>query len=289
MRLSEKAMLVSLNIRSWEAKRTDKKATGELAKLHNVKASKLAVRKESIDTDAPSYKAVKTAMSEMRQLHYELTLPWGRDGSQILTTMLFDDYCTKMRACQDKIKRAVAKFTDDMPRLVSDAKADLNGLFNPLDYPSNIKAKFSCEFFITPIPEADDFRAKLNADEVDDIKKRIRESQDQIIHEAMQAAFQRLYDAIHRMVEKLSDPDGIFRDTLVTNLVDLCQILPGLNLTGDEKLDQLRKRAERMIEDINPQELRDEPKVRRSVAKQAREIESLMGAFMEAPAQEDAA
>jgi hypothetical protein len=289
-KISEKAMLSSLNMGGWDAKRSDKRAAREVADHHKVNQSRLAVRKEAIDTKAPSYQAVKQAMSEMRQAHYDLTLPWGRDGAQILTAVLFDNYCEKMRACQAKIRKAVAAFAEDFQALKSAAKRDLNGLYNESDYPTNIKAKFSCEFFITPIPDAEDFRVSLSEDAVDEVKRQIIESNQTMIAEAMKAPYERLYAAINRMVERLADPKGIFRDTLVSNVSELCQILPGLNLTNDPKLDDLRKRAERMIEGIDPQELRDDRKVRRSVANQARQIQDVMASFMGAPSvEEDAA
>jgi hypothetical protein len=82
------------------------------------------------------------------------------------------------------------------------------------------------------------------------------------------------------MVERLSDKKAVFRDTLVTGLADLCAILPGLNLTGDERLDELRKRAEGMIANVDPQDLRELSSVRQSVARQAAEIHSMMASFM---------
>jgi hypothetical protein len=81
-------------------------------------------------------------------------------------------------------------------------------------------------------------------------------------------------------VERLSDKDAVFRDTLVTGLADLCAILPGLNLTRDERLEDLRKRAEKMIAHVDPKDLREVPSVRQSVARQAAEIQSMMSSFM---------
>ncbi len=77
-----------------------------------------------------------------------------------------------------------------------------------------------------------------------------------------------------------SDTKAVFRDTLVTGLADLCAILPALNLTGDERLEELRKRAERMIAHVDPQDLREVPSVRQSVARQAAEIQNMMASFM---------
>ena len=73
----------------------------------------------------------------------------------------------------------------------------------------------------------------------------------------MREPYERLYSHISRIVMRLSDKKAVFRDTLITGLADLCAILPGLNLTGDPQLDDLRKRAEKMIANLDPQDLRD--------------------------------
>ena len=96
----------------------------------------------------------------------------------------------------------------------------------------------------------------------------------------MRDPYERLYSHISRMVERLSDKKAVFRDTLVTGLADLCAILPGLNLTGDERLDDLRKRAERMIAHLDPQDLREVPSIRQNVAREAAQIQNLMAGFM---------
>jgi hypothetical protein len=96
----------------------------------------------------------------------------------------------------------------------------------------------------------------------------------------MRDPYERLYEHISRMVKRLSDPKGVFRDTLITGLADLCAILPGLNLTQDPQLEELRKRAESMIVHVDPQELRDRPFVRSRVAAQASEIQKVMAGFM---------
>ena len=106
----------------------------------------------------------------------------------------------------------------------------------------------------------------------------------------MRDPYERLYQHISRMVTRLSDPKGVFHDTLVTGLAELCAVLPGLNITNDPLLDDLRRRSERMIQNIAPQDLRDQPAERRNVARQATEIQRLMAGYMgAAPAEEVAA
>jgi hypothetical protein len=130
------------------------------------------------------------------------------------------------------------------------------------------------------LPNAQDFRASLGENAVAEIKEGIEAELQKTMQAAMRDPYERLYGHISRMVERLSDEKAIFRDTLVTGLADLCTILPGLNLTGDERLEDLRKRAERMVTGLDPKDLREVPSVRQNVARDAAEIQRMMASFM---------
>jgi hypothetical protein len=279
--LSERAMLVTVNVRRWQAALTDKKVTTEIATTHAVSAKRAGkYRKNAIDVDAPTFKAVASAASELRTQNYFYTLPWSQDGARILTTAVFEEYTLEMRKLRVVFEHAVKDFVDDYPALKNAAKRELNGMYNENDYPTNIAAKFGVDVSFMPLPDAQDFRASLADGTVQQIRHSIEAELQNTFQVAMREPYERLYSHISRMVERLSDKDGVFRDTLVTGLADLCAILPGLNLSADPKLDDLRKRAERMIANLNPQDLRDLPAVRRDVARQAAEIQNLMQGYM---------
>jgi hypothetical protein len=279
--LSERAMLASLNIRRWQAALTDKKITAEVATNHAVNATRAGkYRKNAIDTKAPSFEAVVSTASELRNKHYFYTLPWSQDGARILPASIFEDYSGEMRMLRGAFERAVRGFVEDFPSLKVAAKRELNGMYNEGDYPTNIGAKFGVDIVFMPLPDAQDFRATLAEHAVVEIKEGIQAELQKTMESAMHDPYERLYGHISRMVERLSDKDAVFRDTLVTGLADLCAILPGLNLTRDERLEDLRKRAEKMIAHVDPKDLREVPSVRQSVARQAAEIQSMMSSFM---------
>lgn len=279
--LSARAMLVSLNIRRWQATRTDRKVSAEIAKTHGVSEKRAGhYRKHAIDVDAPSFKAVVSASSDLRNKHYELTLPWGQDGARILTVELFEDYSAEMRQLKSVFEKAVRAFVDDYPLLKAGAKRELNGMYNEQDYPTDIGARFDASWSIMPLPDSEDFRAGLSRETVAEIRKSIESELERTTAEAMRDPYKRIADHIGRMVERLSDSKAVFRDTLVTGLADLCTILPGLNLTNDPKLEELRQRCEKMITNLDPEDLRNVPSVRKRIAKDAKKIQADMAAFM---------
>jgi hypothetical protein len=287
--LCERAMLVSLNIRRWAAALTDKKITAEVASNHAVNEKRAGrYRKNAIDIKAATFEAVGSAASELRNKHYFYTLPWSQDGARILPAAMFEEYSKETRALRAVFDRTVSAFVDDYPALKEAARLELNGMYNEDDYPTNIAAKFGVDVVMMPLPDAEDFRATLSETAVAEIKQGIEAELQKTMQAAMRDPYERLYSHISRMVARLSDRDGVFRDTLVTGLSDLCAVLPGLNLTNDPTLDDLRRRAERMIANIEPQALRDVPVVRRDVARQAAEIQHLMAGYMGTKPQEAA-
>jgi hypothetical protein len=70
-----------------------------------------------------------------------------------------------------------------------------------------------------------------------------------------------------------------FRDTIVTNLVKLVDVLPKLNVTGDPELERLASEVRASLL-VDPQELRKSESVRTETAKAANRIAARMAAYM---------
>jgi hypothetical protein len=68
------------------------------------------------------------------------------------------------------------------------------------------------------------------------------------------------------MADTLSIPDKIFRDSLVTNVRELCDILPALNIANDPALTDLTADIEDRLASLSPSALRTQPSTRESAA-----------------------
>jgi hypothetical protein len=202
---------------------------------------------------------------------------------------MFEEYTREMRALRAAFDHTVREFVADYPRLKANAKLELNGMYNEEDYPLDIAAKFGVDIVRMPLPEVEDFRACLPEDILEEIRRGIKSELEGAIQQAMRDPYERLYQHITRMVDRLSDSKAVFRDTLITNLAELCGILPGLNLTHDAQLEDLRKRAEKMITAVDPQDIRDRPYLRSRIAREAADIQHLMAGYMGMPASSEAA
>ena len=93
-------------------------------------------------------------------------------------------------------------------------------------------------------------------------------------------AWGRLYKHVQHIAEKLADPKGIFRDSMVENAQETCDLLTRLNIADDPNLEAMRREVEAKLISHHPDSLRNDPDLRQDTAEEARKIMDLMGSFM---------
>ena len=173
---------------------------------------------------------------------------------------------------------------------ITEAEYKLNKMFNREDYPevSQIEERFSFATEITPVPSGTDFRVDLAQDEVAAIKQQIEMQARKAQEGAMNDLWNRLYDVVHKMANKLDEKDAIFRDSLVDNIKNLTQILPKLNVTDDPALERMARDVEQKLCRFSPKDLRADPAAKQTVANEANAILEVMGCYMGTQAREAA-
>jgi hypothetical protein len=116
------------------------------------------------------------------------------------------------------------------------------------------------------VPESGDFRINCEAR----VKADLQEQYDRMYNEKLVDAMRDPWDRLHKMLIKISEtltdsPDGkrsVFRDSLVTNAVTLCELLTVLNVTKDPELEKARRLLEQAITSIDADDLRKMPEAR---------------------------
>jgi hypothetical protein len=276
--LSQKAMLVKLGISQWTARKYDKDISAKVANDYQTTSDSGRYNKVLIAETAIA--EISKAGTEARTFHYANTLPWLDDGSRILPSANYLPYTQAMQSYRLAFESAVRSFIDSYADFVSDARVRLNGMFRESDYPgqAELAGKYGFEVGINPMPCADDFRVDLGTSEVESIRAEITARAELASQTAMRDLWDRLHDAVSHMADKLSDDKAIFRDSLVGNLSELCELLPRLNVMADPDLESMRKEVTARLCASSPKELRDNPSARKTVAKDAKAVlESMAG------------
>jgi hypothetical protein len=78
----------------------------------------------------------------------------------------------------------------------------------------------------------------------------------------MRDPWDRLHDMLVRMSERLTDSESgdrkIFRDSLLDNAVELCDLLTRLNVTKDPELEKARRMLEQAVTTTDIKDLRSD-------------------------------
>ena len=284
--LKQKAMLVTLNTSTWTARKHDRKISQEVATNHDAADFTKVGRYNKLLIDKSKLEAVQKAATAARLHHLANTMPWENNGSRLLPVMNYQAYTTEQRKLQEAFSDAADVFALHYPEYVEESRARLNGLFNADDYPAAgaIRWKFRMETSMMPMPDAQDFRVDLNDAEV----KRIQDDIGRTVQKRLQTAsddlWQRLYDAVLHIHERLSAfKDGESKRlhaTIITNLTELTGLLTHLNFTDDPNLEKMRQKIEFKLCRYDIEALRHSESARVESATATADILKQMSAYM---------
>ncbi len=284
--LSSRAMLCSLSISMWSARKHDPEASEEIAQRHGAQAD--AGRYHKVLLPKAALAEIQKIVSDARQEHYFMTLPWDDNGYRVLPAAAYMDHTERLRELSNRFSPAVDTLAQQFGQLVEEAKVRLGGLFRPEDYPSSeeLRSKFSFETKVMPLPDAGDFRVTLGEEEKNRIKRQITAAVEPSLQVASREVWQGLYEAVSHLADRLHaykvTDEGVehpFRDSVVTNLVKLVDVLPKLNVTGDPELERLAAQVRGSLL-VDPKELRESELVRSETAKAASAIAAKMAPFL---------
>lgn len=279
MQLNDRALLVQLNISQWAARKFDKRATKEVAVAHGTTTAAGRYNKALLPM-SDLLDNIHKKTSHIRQKYYDNTLPWGMDGTMMLPTANYLSFMSDFRKERGEWNSLVQTFIDNYDQLKTDAKRILGSLYDPADYPTaqELRQKFNMDMAVFPVPSSD-FRVAIGSEELtriqQDVERRVKDAE----RAAMMDIWQRLFDRVKHMAEKLADPKAIFRDSMVENAREICALLPRLNFNDDPNLEALRQQVEASLIK-HPDALRNDPDLRRDTAAEAKKIMDAMSVFM---------
>lgn len=279
--LSDKAMLSHIRVSTWTARKIDRKVTDDINKANEAAADAGRYNKLLLDKDALA--PIMSVVSEARTYHYSRTMPWSDEGARLLPALAYMSYVAMVAVHKNKFEAAVSDFLATYAQNVECARKRLGNMFRESDYPtvSEIKTKFAFEMIINPVPAGDDFRVNVGDAQAEQIRADIEERAERQLRDAMGDLYRRIGKVTESMVDRLraykpakgqSKAEGIFRDSLVENVRELAGLLPTLNVTSDPHLAALAKRMQDELTLHTAEELRDNSRLRESVADAAAAI-----------------
>ncbi len=294
MDLNRDAMLVGLRISAWSGRLYDREASDHVAAQHDASSSVGRYNKRLLPKAALA--ALNATMNEARTRHYSNSLAWDDKGSRLLTVANYEYYTQVMDGLRERLVRQRARFIEEYDDYVEQARIDLGKLFRIREYPSkeDLRDRFSIRYRITPVPDADHFMATLASEDTERVKRDIELHIEEQLHEAVGDLYRRLAEAVERVSERLTEDDNgkplVFRDTMISNIRDLVDVVPRLNIFGDHRLAGLCEQVKDRIAGVEPDSLRPsgtfDPAVRAKVKRDADALMEQFAGYFTPPVQE---
>jgi hypothetical protein len=271
--ITERAMLAAIHISVWTAIKHDRKVSREVAEQHGAYAGAGRYNKQLL-REAERLESLRSLSGQIRQYFYKITLPWSDEGYRLLPAHFYFELTAKMREFEQAFAHQVEEFLAVYPSYIEQVRPELNGLFREEDYPSTekLRNKFGVKLEVLPIPSGNDFRVTLSEEEQARVAREIDENVRQSLQKGTEDLWTRLKGVVAHMVERLNEPESRFHASLVTNICELVELLPGLNVNQDEELNRFAGEIRDRLCGFTARDLKKNEILRAATANDAAEI-----------------
>jgi len=188
------------------------------------------------------------------------------------------EFTSQLRSKKPDFEKVVNNLINEYLRLRVEAENRLGDLFNESDYPSVDKLencfKFSVRF--SPLPDARDFRVDISENELDEFKRDLMDAEKNVKKDL----YNRLYSVVQKASNKLKQPDAQFHESLIENMIEICNVLPNLYIDDDANLEKMRNEVDEIASNISANLCRKDANVRNETAQTLSEIQDKMSVFM---------
>lgn len=281
--LTEKAMVANLSIGLWAGYRLDKEASQRVTSEAGASSDAARVNKHLMPKEALA--PIVTAAGAVRNHFYLNTLPWKDNGDRILTRKLYEPFIQEHERLVTEFRDTVRDFLDNAyPSAIEKAAFRMGAMFDRDDYPESweLRRKFYIELGIDAISTANDFRVAIDQAHVDRVKASMEAAAEARIQTATADVWRRMHTVVERFQERMANPEAVFRDSTVTNIKEMLDLVPGLNVLDDPAIEQVRKSIADALGGIDAKSIRKDPAFRQELAGEAQQIIDRMSGFMAA-------
>lgn len=263
--ITARAMIVSVHIGLWRAKKKDSDVTDAAIKAYNANAKAGEFTKRLVESDL--LKAINTIAGKTYTYIYSVTSPWTGKNERVLNAELYVEFCQKIRGLEAEFMEAVDRFVVEYPQIIEKAKPFLGGMHKEYEYPSpsRIRGEFAFDVSMDTITDSKHIAVKMSREAVNDLAAKIQAKQEGAIRNVRLDCAERVYKAVSAIKERLDGQasakgkDKIFHDSLLENAQEVIEIVRMLDITNDPRLAQICEDIQQHILRYDAQTLRENP------------------------------
>lgn len=276
--LHTRAIRIHLLWGYWKPEKTDKAITETTNAALGVRGNRGHYDKSLF---SPEWmKPLREHTSRTKKYYYDHTLPWEDRVSRLISTATVEEvsiYLNRQVERYEEILRETVPDEGAYDQAVYDQRVYLGPAWKREDYPRYeiFRAKYHGHLDLLPLVIASDIRCDLS----ESLRKQIADSVERDTEErfrlAMADCWKRLYEPVRKMAEVLGKKGQEFRDSLVGNIVEICDVLPDLNILEDPVMDMMAEKVRETLQ-VDPDRLRESDIEREEYAKRAGELADIL-------------
>ena len=293
--ISSAAMLGSINISVWEARKQDRKTAEEVTASKGARSKRAATVHKHLFSECPALEAIKSLRGEVRNWFNTQTLPWDDNGRRLITTAQYLNVMGQAARYQQRFEDLTRVFVNTYATEISKQAFEMGALFDRAEYPpeSEVAAKFRFSFTVEPVPESGDFRVDVGIAAAADLKDQYEKAVQLRIAFAVDDAWRRVKDQVEWIKERMEavlshDPDAVEQvpttddtgavvsveikkkrrpklyDSMLEQGLELTALLRDLNVTNDPRLEAARVALETALSRVDMDSLKESPELQQA-------------------------
>lgn len=301
--IASSAMIGSLNISVWEARKLDRSTQAEVLATKGAKSRRAATVSKHLFSECPSLEAIKTLRGEARVWFNNATLPWDDNGGRLITTAQYVRVMDQAARYEQRFNHLIETFLNVYQTEISKQAFEMGALFDRSEYPpaDNVRGKFKFSLSVSPVPLAGDFRVDIGNEAAAQLKAQYVRVMEQRVAGAVSDTWQRVKAQVEWVHERMTavlehDPDAVeeipttdengtvvrvdikkkrrpkLYDSMLEQGLELCQLLKDLNVTNDPRLERARQDLEAALTRVDLDSLKESTELQRATKSAMQDI-----------------
>ena len=259
----------------------DQKA--QAAESFGAEGQYLTAAKKLIDTSHEAFQQVTAVRNRITSYWKGLSLPYPEQGIRLVRQEDVERFDRQMNLFKDELTQGVRNLNDHYHALKEAAQQRLGSLYNPSDYPPSLRTMFGVDWDY-PATEPPEYLLRLNPHLYQQERNRIAARFDEAVKLAEEAFTSEFAKLVSHLSERLtSGVDGekkVFRDSAVTNLTEFFNRFKALNVRSNADLDRLVETAQRTLQGVEPNAIRNSENLRQHVTSQLASVQSVLDGML---------
>lgn len=293
--IATSAMIGSLNISVWEARKLDKSTQAEVLANKGAKSRRAATVSKHLFSECPSLEAIKTLRGEARVWFNNATLPWDDNGGRLITTAQYVRVMDQAAKYEHRFNALLDIFVSVYQTEISKQAFEMGSLFDRSEYPpvNEVRGKFRFALGVSPVPLAGDFRVDIGNEAAAQLKAQYERALADRVSGAVADTWQRVKQQVEWVHERMTavldhDPDAVeeiptkdehgnvvsvdikkkrrpkLYDSMLEQGLELCTLLKDLNVTNDPRLEQARQDLEAALTRVDLDSLKESTELQKA-------------------------